>query len=254
MKEGVQHAVLTLRQRGLSTPEICQQLSLDSDSVIEILLQGPVVPKPVTVTSLKRPVGRPQKLKERDLLASITEAIVGRRKEPDYLWTFPDLLQVVRRTLQIDISQDTLRRYLTSLGFTFDHQLKQVVGSLVSPDEIAAFPKGAMLYVVSHQLHQLGEDVSSRQTATLIIGVTAFNRIAVMARPQSRLSPGMLAAYLRGLLALHPDRNIAVILSGQGVYRSVMSDRALLQEQRLKLYLAKKGRAGAFPMSSLKNN
>ncbi|WP_017299771.1 hypothetical protein [Nodosilinea nodulosa] len=248
MQEGVQYAVLTLRQRGLSTPEICQQLALDSDSVIEILLQGPVVPKPVTVTSLKQPVGRPQKLKERDLLASITEAIVGRRKEPDYLWTFPDLLQIVRRTLQIDISQDTLRRYLTSLGFTFDHQLKQVVGSLVSPYEIAAFSKGAMLYVVSHQLHQLGEDVSSRQTATLITGVTAFNRIAVMARPQSRLSPGMLAAYLRGgLLALHPDRNIAVILSGQGVYRSVMHDRSLLQEPRLKLYLAKKEPGSSVP-------
>ncbi|MBD2231499.1 hypothetical protein [Phormidium tenue] len=242
MKVALQHAVLTLRQQGLSTPEICRQLALDSDSVIEVLLSGgTLVPERSTIAPSKQPVGRPQKLGERDLLPSIVQAITERKNKPNFLWTFPDLLQVVRRALRSDISQDTLRRYLTKQGFTFANQLKQVVGKSVSLDEAAAFSKGSMLYVVSHQLYRPGEDELRHPATTLITGVTAFNRLAVMARPQSRLSPGMLVAFLRGLLALHPDRHIAVILSAKnGVYQSVVREHSLNRTPRLQIYLAKK--------------
>lgn len=242
MREALQHAVLTLRQRGFSTPEICRRLDLDSDSVISILLSGTIVPeRRDTSASVKRLVGRPQKLEERDLLQSIAQAITEKKNKPPFLWTFPDLLQVVRRALRSDISQDTLRRYLTKQGFTFASQLKQVVGKSVSLDEAAAFSKGSILYVVSHQLFRPGGDELRYPATTLITGVTAFNRLAIMARPQSRLSPGMLVTFLRGLLALHPDRYIAVILSAKkGVYQSVVRERSLSRDPRLQMCLAKK--------------
>lgn len=242
MKEALQHAVLTLRQQGLSTPEICRQLALDSDSVIEVLLSGgTLVPERSTIAPSKRPVGRPQKLGERDLLPSIVQAITERKNKPNLLWTFPDLLQVVRRVLRSDISQDTLRRYLTKQGFTFADQLRQVGGKSVHQDEEVVLSNGAIHYVVNHQLHRASEGESRCYPAiTLVTGVSAFNRLAVMARPQSRLSLGMLVAFLRGLLALHPDRHIAVIFSAKGVYQSVVRERSLNREPRLQIYQAKK--------------
>lgn len=243
MKEEVQHAVLTLRQQGLTTPEICQQLGLHSDVVIDILLTGTLsVPEQNRIVAVKRPVGRPQKIQERGLLASIAQALAERKTKHHFLWTFPDLLQVVRRTLRSDVSPDTLRRCLTRQGFTFADQLKQVVGESVPPDEVAAFSEGTILYVVNHQLHRASEgDRCCYPATTLITGVSAFNRLAVMAWPQSRLSSGMLVAFLHGLLTLHPDRHIAVILSAKkGVYQSVVRERSLNRDPRLQMYLAKK--------------
>ncbi|PSN13346.1 hypothetical protein C7293_16370 [filamentous cyanobacterium CCT1] len=177
----------------------------------------------------------------------IADALAERKSTHHILSTFPDLLQIVRRRFRPDISPDTLRRYFIRQGFTFANQLKQAVGESVSPDEIATFSNGAILYVVSHQqLHQPDESEPRRVATTLITGITAFNRLALMARPQSRLSPGMLAAFLRGLLALHPGRHIAVVLSPRtgGVYRSATPvrchHRSIAQDSRLRVYRARR--------------
>lgn len=239
VNEELHLAIFFLRGQGLTTPEICQQLAIDSDKVIEVLLQGSVVPKQGTVELPKRPVGRPRKLSESNLLPSIAQLITKRRNSKASLWTFPALLQAIRSNIQKDLSQDTFRRYLKRQGFTFDAQLEQVLGCSKFPiDAVTTSSKWGIVYVVTHRIIRQREE-GLNQATTVITGITAFNRIAVMAQSQSRLSPGMLVTFLYGLLSLHPDRRIVVILSAKGVYRSVVHERSFHRVQRLQLYLAK---------------
>lgn len=239
MNEEQHLAILLLRDQGLTTPEICQQLGLNSDRVIEVLLQKSVVPERVTVKLPKRPVGRPRKLEEGNLLPSIARVITKKTDSTVSLWKFPDLLQAIRSNIQKNLSQDTLRRYLKRQGFTFDDQLKQVLGCSTPPIEaVTTLSRREIVYVVTHRIIRQREE-GLNQATTVITGITAFNRIAVMAQPQSRLSPGMLITFLYGLLSLHPDRHIVVILSAKGVYRSVVYERSFHRVQRLQFYLAK---------------
>ncbi len=242
MSEELRRTIIDLRDEGVTTPEICQQLGIDADTVIALLVQGAIVPT-VVVDVPKRPVGRPRKQVDKDLFLRIIKVIEPGDSEVPALWTFPQLLQVLDDSGQPSISGDTLRRYLHEQGLTFSTQLRQVIGSSNIPDFLVATIRSrpSILYVVTHLIAR-PTDSNTCQATTLIIGVTSSNRLTFYAQQQSRLSQGMLSRFLRGLLTLHSERHVVVILKNEGVYRSVAHDRSLHRAPRLHVYtlMAKK--------------
>lgn len=241
MTEELRGAILALRSEGLSTPEICQRLELDSEIVIRLLMQetiGPSRVQRVPVVSPVRAVGRPRKLVESELMVTMAQVIAaGNSKRASLLWTFPDLLEALRGVTEPRLSGDTLRRYLNQQGLTFDHQLVKVAGSAAVPEVVADVVQSyrALLYVVTHRT-TVGDEASHSAT-TLLVGVSASNRLALFGRHQSRLSPGMLSEFFRDLLALHPGRHIVALTSGEGIYRRLVNDAFLNQQSKLHLYL-----------------
>lgn len=232
--------ILALRSEGLSTPEICQHLELDSETVIRLLMQETIGPNRAPMAPV-RSAGRPRKLVESELMVRLAKVIVvGSSKRESLLWTFPDLLAALRDVTETPLSGDTLRRYLNQQGLTFDHQLRQVVSSALVPGVVAEVVQSyqALLYVVTHFTHRpiLGDDPSPSAT-TFLVGVSASNRLALSARHQSRLSSGMLSAFFRDLLALHPGRHIVALTRGESVYRMLLNDASLNQQPKLHLFL-----------------
>ena len=244
MTEELRGAILALRSEGLSTPEICQNLELDSEIVIRLLMQetiGPSRVQRVPVVSPVRGVGRPRKLVESELIVTIAKVIAaGNSKREFLLWTFPDLLEALRGVTEPRLSGDMLRRYLNQQGLTFDHQLVKVARSTVVPKVVAEVVQShrALLYVVTHITHRpTGGDDPSPLATTLLVGVSSSNRLALSGRHQGRLSPGMLSEFFRGLVALHPGRHIVVLTRGEGVYRRLLRDTSLNRQSKLHLYL-----------------
>lgn len=236
-REELRRTIVALREQGVSTPEICRELALNSDTVIKLLLEGaPLVPNRVLLAP-KQPVGRPRKVEAPEVLSQIAQLVA--REDPQRelsLWTFSDIYRALGDSDLRSLSDDTLRRYLSQQGFTFQSQLRQVIGEGVIPHAVedAVSQRRSILYVVTHQVYRPVDG----PTTTLIAGVTSSNRIAFMGKSQGRLSPKMLLEYLLGLLTLHPDRQVVVIAQREGVYRSVVTKFARLLSHRLSVYLS----------------
>jgi hypothetical protein len=245
VSEELHRAILGLREQGVSTPEICQMLTLDVDTVIEqLLLQPvPVVPKQAPLVP-KRSVGRPKKWEVSGVMTRIAQVLSRRDACEGFpLWTLSDLIRALRNSPYPHLSEDTLRRYLSHEGLTFETQLQRITGGSVVPQVVSDLvsQRRSILYVVTHQIHRTIEEGISEVPTTLMTGVTSSNRIAIMGRPQGRLSEKMLLDYLRGLLALHPERQVVVIAKSEGVYRSIWPEFRPAQSQRLHYLLSKNG-------------
>ena len=244
MTEKLCSTILALRSEGYSTPDICQQLGLDSDTVIQILLQrqGAEIPAPVQ-RFLAQTAERQARGGGDRLMGEIIRVLtLGERPGKLPILTFPALADALKGNTVLSPSRDTLRRQLVRQGLTFTSYLEKVLGSSSLSKSLAGITTSSrtLLYVVSHRVFR-GDDASTRTAATLIAGITPFNRIALLAKHQSRLSPGMLWEFLEGLLALHPNRQVVIIAKSEGAYRSIWSRLRASQSGRLHYFLSKNG-------------
>ena len=115
MTEQLCSSVMTLRAMGISTPEICRELGVDSDTVIRLLIQGEQAISSGPIASLpERREGNGSQAKGRHLMDKLISTMAkdqGSGRLP--VWTFPDLSQAMQNSAAAPVSRDTLRRYLS---------------------------------------------------------------------------------------------------------------------------------------------
>jgi hypothetical protein len=228
-------SVMTLRAMGISTPEICRELGVDSDTVIRLLIQGEQAISSGPIASLpERREGNGSQAKGRHLMDKLISTMAkdqGSGRLP--VWTFPDLSQAMQNSAAAPVSRDTLRRYLSKEGFTFPDYLNWVTSSTVIPDAVAAMTEASrgLLYVVSHRIYRTVDPVT-----TLLAGLTPSNRLALLARHQGRLSPRMVMEFLEALLDLHKGRHLVILIRGDGVGGGLARDAWQRRQRRLHLY------------------
>ncbi|MBD1877129.1 hypothetical protein H6F75_26970 [Nodosilinea sp. FACHB-131] len=165
---------------------------------------------------VKRPVGRPPWSIEKEDGVRLLGRLVGHGSSGSStpsIWTLPQLVTELREVLPAySPSVDTVRRVFHRLGLTFEAQVEE----LCSTGRL--FPrcrKGRgreLLYLVTHQTtRQLGL-VSLLPPATVVVGLTPGNRVALAVRMQSRVSPKFIREFLASLSALHPNRRVVGIM------------------------------------------
>ncbi|MBE9040202.1 hypothetical protein IQ235_05270 [Oscillatoriales cyanobacterium LEGE 11467] len=232
--------VLRLRQMGISTPEICGQLGLSSDIVIELIIGAssipPIIQEPEKHFST-RPRGRPRQVWEEakvekvfDLL-SRPATVLGYRSQ---LWTLPRLVEGAAKH-QLGLSKRMLRRYLTRLGLTFSDQLEQCSCKLPLELNEVGHSKSAMLYLV-REFHAQDFGLEYLTPAVALVGLTPSNRIALAVHHRHRVLTDFVEFFLRELLVLHADKHIVVVVPGKGEYRCERLRQFVSGFRRLHLY------------------
>lgn len=206
MDQTLQAKVLALREAGGTTPDICRDLNLEADVVIALLvtaLTGNNVP-----TVPNRPPGRPRLTLSEAYLNELLEVLSPKgRKSP--IWTIPRFMQSLQALHGAIFSTDTLRRYTQELGLTFSKELGDKSLSVEVKKLIIA--KQPLIYILTHRTAKSLQIEGCN--AVVLVGITSSNRLAFSVSPQSRISPHILSDFLWGLLKLHPQRHILVLLS-----------------------------------------
>lgn len=210
MDQSLRQKAAFLYAQGVTTPEICLRLKLDFDTVMALLLPEPKEVASATPAS-KRPVGRPRTHLSDEHLSRILAIMCDRTTLP---WTLPELVEELSRLVPHLPSIDTVRRELTRLGLTFSEQVRRLTQK---PDLLGqrTTSKRALIYVVTHRTtRQLGLHAFS--PATVAVGLTPGDRVALMVRPQSRMTPKFMREFTLGLSQLHPNRRIVVAIAKEG--------------------------------------
>ncbi|EKU96595.1 hypothetical protein Lepto7375DRAFT_0060 [Leptolyngbya sp. PCC 7375] len=202
-----------LRAAGYMTPDICCELDLPGDVVIELLMSRVSTDAPVGTTYPREQWTMRERSKLSHLLASPATEFGF---QPSNVWTAPRVIALAKQVMGKRLSKDTLRRRLQASGITFTGQLNRL--------GCARLPECAFELHLRHPRHQVygitwirSSDVGIENVdyTTALVGVTISNRIAFSIWPKVRLSPQgrrhFPLKFLRELLALHKEAHVIAI-------------------------------------------
>lgn len=225
MDHGLRKKAQVLHAALVTTPEICQRLGLGLDEVMALLLPVPIERRE-DAPQVKRPVGRPPWRIGVEEGRRVLGRLVGGGAEGLLLWTIPQLVGELREVLPSHPpSPDTVRRVLLDgLGLTsFAAHAERLRATTITTTGRSIPCRGEggggtpsasrreLLYLVTHRTtRQLGL-VSVLPPATVLVGLTPGNRMAIAVRMQSRITPKFLREFLDGLSTLHPNRRVVAV-------------------------------------------
>lgn len=204
-----------LRAAGYMTPDICSQLGLPGEVVIELLVSRGSTDLSLGIPSPREPWTVRERSKFSHLLASPATEFGF---QPSNVWTAPRVIALAKQMMGKRLSKDTLRRRLQASDITFTGQLNRL--------GCARLPDQAFELQLRHPRHQIyglawirASDVGLEDVdyTTALVGVTISNRIAFSIWPKTRLSPQgrryFPLHFLRELLVLHKQAHIIAITS-----------------------------------------
>ncbi|MBD1919462.1 MULTISPECIES: hypothetical protein [Cyanophyceae] len=180
------------------------------------------------VPRVKRPVGRPPWSIGKEDGARLLGRLVGHGNNKAPIWTIPQLVGELREVLPSSHppSPDTVRRVLfDGLGLTSFAAHAERLRVTSSTDRLfppwrgkggevssLSLSRRSLLYLVTHRTtRQLGLVSPLFPPATIVVGLTPGNRVAIAVRMQSRITPKFLQEFLDGLSTFHPNRRVVAL-------------------------------------------
>jgi len=236
----LQQEVLRLYHSKVSTPEICQRLGLNAETVVALItnaLSG------VSSSGRKQPekqekhsVGRPRKELAKEELESLLELLCHPASDFGYhspLWTPQQVIKSARVELGLALKKDFVWASLRRWGVSFDEQLRLCLDGRGIPAECTELlkKKRGVLYVVAdYQIKPFG--------IVALVGLTPSKKtpLACAIQRRHRVMTDFVQYFLRGLLTLHPKRHLAVLMKQKSAYRTEKLKQLESQYRRLHLY------------------
>jgi len=222
----------------IDTPALCRELSrrfgFPSAKVFELLLE--IRTSPRSSFREKRPVGRPRKELAKEELESLLELLCRPASDYGYhspLWTPQRVIKASEGELGIPLKKDTVWANFKRWGVTFEHQLHRCLGGLSIPAKCSELVKSkrGLLYVVP-ELHpaELG--------IVALVGLTPSKKtpLACAVWQRHRIMTDLVKYFLGGLLTLHPERHLAVLMRHKSVYRTEKLKQLESHHRRLHLF------------------
>ncbi|NET55417.1 MAG: hypothetical protein F6K47_04270 [Symploca sp. SIO2E6] len=220
------------------TPEICQRLGLNAETVVALITNALLGVSSGGRRRLeKRPVGRPRKKLSEDEVSSLLSLLCRPASEYGYhspLWTPQRVIKSVGEELGLPLKKDTVWANLKRWGMSFDEQLHRCLGGRGIPVECTELfkKKRGLLYVVTeYQVKSLG--------IVALVGLTPSKKtpLACAVWQRHRIMTDLVKYFLRGLLTLHPERHLAVLMKHKSAYRTQRLEQLASYQRRLHLFL-----------------
>ncbi|NER93537.1 MAG: hypothetical protein F6J86_06820 [Symploca sp. SIO1B1] len=239
--EEVKQELIQLERSGevVDTPSLCREMSLkfglDHTTIFNLLVEIRCSPRSRLKES--RPVGRPRKKLSEDEVSSLLELLCRSASDYGYhspLWTPQRVIKSAGVELGLVLKKDLVWANLKRWGLTFEEQLRQCLGGRGIPAECSELlkKKRGLLYVLT-ELH------SAELGVVALVGLTSSKKtpLGCAVWQRHRIMTDLVKYFLRGLLTLHPERHLAVLMRQKSAYRTEKLKQLESYHRRLHLFL-----------------